>query len=150
MGYYFIFEINRAKIKAEMTMRGKNPGTSLLVLRIENPYSDGNFVRLDEDEFRYDGVLYDVIREVQAGDAVVFYCLHDIEEENLLLLLDTINKKKDKSQLTQHIITAALPVITDGIRRPGSTPVKYTHQDFRLLSCNLSGWTPPPEAPGLS
>ena len=43
---------------------------------------------IEEDEFRIDDEMYDVVRTKAKGDSVYLYCLHDENESRLYTILD--------------------------------------------------------------
>jgi hypothetical protein len=51
------------------------------------------FQRIDERKCRYDGVLYDVVRQEIHGDTTWYYRLRDEDETRLFANLDELAKK---------------------------------------------------------
>jgi len=43
---------------------------------------------MEEDEFRFNDEMYDVVKEEIHGDSVYFYCIHDENESRLYAVLD--------------------------------------------------------------
>lgn len=55
-----------------------------VLLKFESKTLSGNknFVKLSDDEFFYNGNLYDIISQNETFDSIIFYCIHDTEEED--------------------------------------------------------------------
>jgi hypothetical protein len=52
--------------------------------RIQNSEFSRYFHRIDKGEFRYKGKMYDIVKEVKTNESVIFYCINDKKEEQLL------------------------------------------------------------------
>lgn len=60
----------------------------LALSRADRHAPSSSFVRMEEGEFRYQGALYDVVREKWRGDVWHVWVIHDREEEQYLDVLD--------------------------------------------------------------
>ena len=145
LGYYFIFEIYKLKVKQEMRRSTHHGSTSLAVLKIIDPSSDPDFKRVERKEFRYKGSLYDVIREVKSGPVTIFYCIPDKKEEDLLAAMNRVNKSKFLLSLWQHLITVAWS--SPGLAFTDTHPVDiiFPAMSVPLHSALMQNWSPPPE-----
>lgn len=63
-----------------------NTQISYLKSQISNLNTEDSryFHRIDKGEFRYKGKMYDIVKEVKTNDSVIFYCINDKKEEQLL------------------------------------------------------------------
>jgi hypothetical protein len=157
-GYYFVFRYNQSLIRDEIKgmIRSGNANAEYTVLRISSPLLDPGFKRIDRNEFRYHGRMYDIIREVDEGDATLFYCINDTKEESLLAGYDKILKgsseygSHEKSNrahaILYHIITLAIITYQE-------TPVSYpldmpshAYVPIRISQPFHIPVSPPPEA----
>jgi hypothetical protein len=145
MGYYFLFEVNRALVKREMTAQMQRSGVKLSILRISDPVRNPDFKRLDKREFLYQGKMYDILKEVKKGAVSIFYCIHDEKEQKLLAGFKKVCHSKLSHFLSEHVVKTALPV-------PGKifSPLSGNRVRFPLLKNNicfadLLPATPPPE-----
>jgi len=59
--------------------------------------------RLDEKEFRYNGSMYDIVREEVKEDSVYFYCILDKKETLLELLFTEHLAKQTRENSPQNI-----------------------------------------------
>ncbi len=58
--------------------------------------NDKNFIRIDKQEFRYKGKLYDIKKEIHQNGKIIFYCINDLKEEILLKNFSLFNGNNDK------------------------------------------------------
>jgi hypothetical protein len=121
MGYYFVFDFNRHVVRDEMKQLIKAGyfEDSFIVLKIENPYFNPDFKKVNNGEFRYKDKLYDIVSETKTGNCIIFKCINDKKEEKLLagfhrvlelaLCQNNPSKAKHATALLYHIIKLALP-----------------------------------------
>lgn len=92
-GYTVVFTALRHAVQKEvkaMLKRGV-PESDLHVLVIPQSVErdpQSSFRRIHDGEFRYRGRMYDIVRKDIRGDTTVYYCINDIEEEQLFARLD--------------------------------------------------------------
>jgi hypothetical protein len=149
VGYFFIIEIHRLRVKKELASRttGKN---DITILRIENIMNDTSFRRIDEKEIRYMGSFYDVVKEVQSGNSLVIYCIRDTKEENLDVAMKTVSNNKLLASLWELVIKNVIP---DGkIIVPAPSFELLTYPDFSetLNSAGLTILSPPPKQAAMA
>ena len=85
-GYYFIFSHNQGILQDEMKSLIR---AGFLKVRYEkviiaDPASDPDFKWVEKGEFRYKGKLYDLISMEIKGKTVIFNCINDKKEEQLI------------------------------------------------------------------
>ena len=73
--------INEAKSEAAQRINDKDLATLTIS---DAEFASGKASYLNDNEFRYNGNLYDVSTSVRNGDKVTFKVLHDEKEEGLL------------------------------------------------------------------
>ena len=92
-----MFELFRADYRAEAArlIDAGVPVHGQVVFSFEK----NEFTRIewkDDDEFRFEGNLYDIIRTETNGDSVYVYCIYDEDDTSLYAVLDKlIEKDKD-------------------------------------------------------
>jgi hypothetical protein len=145
MGYYFIFELHKYNINKEMQTRTHKGSTALTILKISDTEIDREFQRVEKKEIRYKGLLYDVIKEVPGGRTTIFYCIHDKKEENLLAVMNTVNKNKFLLSLWDHVIKIAIPHLEMPLANPYAAKIIFPRITVLLGSVHLTKWSPPPE-----
>lgn len=92
VSYYFTFIAQQHQIKNEVAIKIMNniPENELTVFSFHPESKEFNKIEwIDDMEFRYNGQLYDVVNQLTNTDGTIhYYCLNDIEEEDLLNNLD--------------------------------------------------------------
>ncbi|MEI6889360.1 MAG: hypothetical protein ACOYM0_07300 [Bacteroidales bacterium] len=146
-GYFIVYEFNRYLIRREFTslIRHGCFDRDITVISIYNPGADPAFRRVEDSEIVYHGNLYDVAKEVHKGNTVVFYCIHDQKEQQLIAGMKRTHQNKKALNLLQHLVTIALPAAS-----PGTHPQETKTLSYPLLSEHYTGNTvipfaPPPE-----
>lgn len=96
VGYIAFIKVNLFLIHKEVKhelMRQK-PDDECTILRI--PKKEQNlqnaFVAIHSREFRYKGMMYDVISQRDSADITIFKCIRDEDEENVFRVLADIIK----------------------------------------------------------
>jgi len=155
-GYYFVFKCDQIRLKKEMTETIRNGSFrgNYEEITILNPATDRDFKILDKGEIQYRGKLYDVISTRTYGNSVVFRCINDTKEEELLARYDNYSswvtgmnlpeKSKNSQAMLYHIIKYAL-LNKYSIQPPSTSSVilfSETSSDF--LSPLLLPDFPPP------
>ncbi len=106
-GYLFVFEIQKHEIRREIKQQIKAgvPETELVLLKILERKPDLTFQHVDKHEFRYDGKMYDVVRQESHGDTTWYYCLADEKETQLFAHLEELVKRdmRQNSERQQRI-----------------------------------------------
>ena len=146
IGYYFIFEIYKYRVKKEI-QNAIHPGSvSVTILKIVDIQQDPQFQRVEKKEFRYKGALYDVIKEVRSGRTTIFYCIHDKKEEDLLATMNTVNKNKFLLSLWQHLIKIAYLSDNLAFKQPFPVEILFPTFSVPLTSVLIKTFSPPPES----
>jgi len=144
-GYYFLYEVNKLLVRKEMeALMERNP-TRLIVLKIFEPGRDPDFCRVDKHEIRYDGNLYDVLKETTKGRISFFYCIHDQKEQDLLTGFNKVSLEKLSQTLSDHLIKIALPVFSEDHNNSIAKKITFLFLKVDTTTCPLLPLTPPPE-----
>jgi hypothetical protein len=108
-GYLAAFYVLQYRVRSEMktTIKAGLPETMLavLVFRTSSLGNDTPPVQwLEEDEFRYAGGMYDVVRSYTSGDSTYFLCINDVQEERLSANLDShVNREMNATGRTKSL-----------------------------------------------
>jgi len=102
VGYFAFFLAGRYQAKKAMwqsiSLNETRGALDVIVITKEMKQSvDPTFTRLNNNEFRYKGKLYDIVRSKNVGTATYYYVINDKKEENLYSFLT----ENIKSQLAQ-------------------------------------------------
>ncbi len=157
-GYYFVFKCDQISIKSEMKnliSNGSNRSHYTEVI-IVNPSIDKDFKMLDKDEFSYRGRMYDVISTRFSGNSVIFTCLNDTREEQLIARYDKYSgwltgmnlpeRSKNSQAMLYHIIKYAL-LNKYSIQPPVISPViLFTEPNSNYHSIAIVPSYPPPRS----
>jgi len=159
-GYFFVFKLQQHEIRQEIKQQIKAgvPEEELVLFKIPQILGEkppATFQRIHAREFRYNGKLYDIVREETHGDTTWYYCLPDEKETQLFANLDELVKRDmDQNPARQQQRERILQLFG---------PLFFSrHQDFPFLDSaeevkfaadrfGLKIWidpppTPPPEA----
>jgi len=107
-------------VKNEMkaVIRGGDFQSQYEEITVVNPGSNRDFKMLDKDEIQYMGKMYDVISSRTSGNSIIFKCINDTREEQLLSRYDRYSswsagmnlpeRSRNSQALLYHIIKHAL------------------------------------------
>lgn len=97
IGYFYY---TRSQIRAEMKvlMKSNIPKEKIIILKIAN--NSKYFIRIHKKEFRYEGKLYDIIKEIKKNYFTIFYCINDEKEEQLMESYSKIFQSSDDGIIT--------------------------------------------------
>ena len=158
-GYFVIFKIQRMRIRGEIKSQMKQ-GISeeqLVILKIPNSKQNEliqPWWMMDENEFRYYGKMYDVVRKWERGDTTWYYCLEDEKESLLFADLDErirdqlnnspINRsnQKNKQLFSSQYIGASQDELSIYFRQKAIEDLPYF---FRIKTWIVNPATPPPQ-----
>jgi len=103
-GYYFTFLIIQQGYKRDFITHLKNDASTkdVLLLRISDEEirsGVSNFKWTEENEFVFQGKMYDVISRQKQGNMNIFRCLNDNREEMLMAKYEGIIKHKTDTAL---------------------------------------------------
>jgi hypothetical protein len=155
-GYYFVFRCDQIQVKNEMKgmIRSSYFSGHYEEIRITNPSSNRDFTMTDKDEFRFHGMLYDIISTKVSGNTVIFRCINDTKEEQLLARFDNYStllagntipgKARNSQAMLYHIIKHAL-LNTFTVRPPSvSSALIYYYPLVDFESVIIQPSSPPP------
>jgi hypothetical protein len=91
-GYLLVFEIQKHAIRREIKQQIKAgvPEAELVLLKFVEGKSYPAFQRVHAREFRYQGKMYDVVRQESRGDTTWYYCIADEKETQLFANLEEL------------------------------------------------------------
>lgn len=103
-GYYFAFQMvytgYKKQFRKQISSHSNNENTEVLVISdSEIRQHNSPFKWTEEDEFRYHGKMYDIVKCEKQGDNNIFYCVNDKNEEKLLARFEDYMKHHTDSEL---------------------------------------------------
>ena len=157
MGYYFVFSYNHFMVRSEMKnlIKAGYFKDSFIVLKVDNPLLNKDFRRVGPGEFIFRDQLYDIIKEEKEGNSIVFLCINDKNEEDLLsgfhryfeasFIQGNPAKAKHAQALLYHVIKLALSGNTFTIVFIESADILFASPFYSLFSVFFPPSSPPPE-----
>lgn len=150
VGAYVYFGVRMVQIRKEMRAELRQMDESELdkiILTIKE-YKEA---LVEDDEMELNNRMYDIARTELQGDRIIVYCLHDENEDNLLVLLDSIlsNSSKDKkpipSSLLGFVNLISLPIHIDNTITEIAKEDHHTAYLFSQSSSLKPILSPPPK-----
>ena len=159
-GYYIAFKGVQYSVKKEIKRKLKNnvPEDELFIIRLtKSDISKGKngFKYIEANkEFTYNNKMFDIVRRETKGDSVIFHCINDVQEENILANIDFLVKenfckspatKKKASNSIKLIIKHALP--KSDIEFPSNCLSKLLSEKYfsTIFPIFIDVISPPPE-----
>jgi len=156
MGYYIVFTIMKMDLHEEMRSEIKNINNKEIQKLIFQVSEFKAKVKLTEDdEFIFNGEMFDIIRSEKNGDNIIVYCINDKKEEQLISFVkenysscnDRQNPLKERTlQIIKNIIKDALQC--DSFKNNEST-VQNTlcfMNNYSVIKTFIQIPSPPPKA----
>ena len=134
-GYYFIFLQlqNCFKQLAQNKIDDYIPLENLILIKVNKKSSFENhvdvFERLNDEEFKYYGKMYDIYKEEENGDTVFFYCVSDENEDVILKAFTDYASNFNDINLNPIIKNIIKTFITNAIQ---SSLLVYKYYSSRL------------------
>ena len=156
-GYYFVYIqlLNNFKYIAQNEVSVQIPLEKLELIKINNnkDYNENEFERVNDEEIRYNGNMYDIYKIENKDDETFFYCVNDENEDVILkAFTEFISDKKDdksnsavKNIIKIFISQAISPQVYELIHYNSKNNITTTNNHF-LLKTNLEIPSPPPKA----
>ena len=157
LGYYLVFSYNQFVLRTEIRTLIKSHlfDNACAVLQIDDPLHNKDFRRLNEEEFRYKGVLYDIVSEETNSSGLTIRCIIDCQEDNLIAGFshsqeflngqNTSASSKYAAAMLRHVITLALVESSFVQPQQTSSDIRYFMNTFSIFSIMYPPLYPPPE-----
>ncbi|NWF50896.1 MAG: hypothetical protein HXY49_10190 [Ignavibacteriaceae bacterium] len=112
------------------------------------------FQRIDKKEFRYNGMMYDIIEEIETADSIFFHCINDKNEDHLFSVFSKhIEQNSDNKTTNNNTYKAISQLITEP---PAFDDFSKNHFSCRIIRNNFKSefnilnypevLTPPPRS----
>jgi hypothetical protein len=128
-----------------MRARISQSATEMICLKVAGGDHNPSLQRMDKREIRFNGQMYDVVREIDKGDVKLFFCIPDTKEDQLYAGLKRINHNKQRLNLWDHMVKIALPENVMNLQHISSESISFPHIQISLYSALVPTWSPPPE-----
>lgn len=147
-GYHLVFYIQRAALKSEMKAFLKDQKTHKDVVQIS--FSAEELKQLEwegDDEFCFEGEMYDVIQKKEDGNRIVVLCIPDKNETALLNEYQKTHRRNTSNSATAQLFSIHF-VLPDNysLQLPQKNIEKYfAHYFFNLQNLASTVIPPPPD-----
>jgi hypothetical protein len=153
VGVFFVFKIQQYHARKEMKQLIKQglPESSLIAISFS--YNETNFEWKDEHEFRYKGIMYDIVKQTSDGSTITYFCVNDEQESALFAHLDEELQKNESGKKTNNCIKLLFKFLAgmncasaDLLADPSVSPV-VLHNHFMCIYSHPAKdiQCPPPE-----
>lgn len=158
VAYVFLIKINlfliHKEVKRALVMDLPDSAYTILTIEKKKQNLQNGFVAIHSREFRYNGMMFDVVSSRDSADCTIFKCIRDEDEEDVFRVLSdiiTMNYSGEKSDRMSHMplffnflffenLSIILPINTYSMNEVSNI---YT---FKLISNAIPPHTPPPIA----
>ncbi|MEI7725037.1 MAG: hypothetical protein WCK09_08020 [Bacteroidota bacterium] len=157
MGYFVIFQFNQLLLRHEMASEISSGMPSLKLEKIKIPKAtpDKTLKFSDDNEFYYNGILYDVVSKVSLKDTITYTCIRDANEQNLInrvsLFLHNSSALKN-TRKAKSILVLIENLMNQALTQKTLLPKSFPQKDFLfpVMSCHITivffpDYSPPPE-----
>jgi hypothetical protein len=162
-GTYTCFKIRQYKVHKTIKRQIKKgvEEKDLVLLKIHQDLEEkenSRFKRIHSKEFRFDGEMYDIVRQEQQGDITLYWCVWDKEETALFAELDIMvgkamgtnpEQKKDSDKLNKFLSSLFFEELHDDFCNLDSSGDDNFYFHFCTKNFVSEIPSPPPEVPVL-
>lgn len=156
MGYFIIFNTLQYQAKTEIKRSIKNnlPQNKLTVIAVPIKEIPGLDWYEDNQEFRYQGKMYDIVRSETKNNIRYYYCINDTQEDDLFASLGEhiskhVNQDVSHNKNTKNVIQKVIKdyYFEQCLRAPGifSIRLQYAHTTSIYCCFSLTINSPPPK-----
>jgi len=156
MGYYIVFRVRQMELKSEVQQYLKSHIDDRNVTRLQFPLQSGKicderFKWEDEDEFEFEGSMYDLLNSRSDANSITFYCLRDDKENELLKSFSDMQEQQDSNKgksgsFFQFLASLyIIPQQTEVVPIHITNLVYYRNYNSFLLHRSSEIITPPPQ-----
>ncbi|PIP54064.1 MAG: hypothetical protein COX07_07330 [Bacteroidetes bacterium CG23_combo_of_CG06-09_8_20_14_all_32_9] len=155
-GYVFVFEIQKHFIKKDIKklLLQYIPTGKLTVIKI-SPVNKNALIWTDLNEFRYKGIMYDIVKKENLNNGIInYYCITDNYETELFAKFDDyINNNIDRQSKNNSLFKNLFKLLT--IQYLPSQKIRFTFSNnfqkldssftFLYFPPGIKPQTPPPK-----
>ena len=159
VGYLVVFKTVQHAIKKEIKTKIKGNLDNKELTLIKDPVYPRNDQKRklhwkEDNEFLYEGNMYDVVRQYQMNDTIYYYCINDTRERDLFAHLDDqVNEKMTGKSVARNLVkifklTIEQNYFIDITAYTLLTKSKATVHNFLVqgyVPVNIDVESPPPE-----
>ncbi|MFH0864706.1 MAG: hypothetical protein V1904_00825 [Bacteroidota bacterium] len=155
MGYYTAFLIQRAQLKKEMKAYIKSDAGAENLQKLFIPVVQfaASVDFIEDNEFIYNGELYDLVKKETSDSVIILYCINDKKEQLLLETArehfsrnhDENSSTNNNSSVLKNIIKEALPENPNFITYSVCHITQGTNYSSLIITQYIAITSPPPK-----
>jgi hypothetical protein len=151
-GYHLVFYLQRAALKSEMKAFLRSQETHRDIVQIS--FTEEELSQLEwegDDEFFFNGEMYDVIQKKADGNKTIIFCISDKKETALLNEYQKTHKRNTTHSATIQLFSTQFVLPDDcSLQQPQKTIKKYpVHHSFSIQNLASTIIQPPPDVSSL-
>ncbi len=158
LGIFFLLEIQQIRIRHEITQQIKQGIPTGKLFKITITADNEHLLCWKKDkEFSYEGILYDVVKEIISNETTIeYYCLTDTQETLLFSKLDDqLKKNSEHSKNSNKPLSAVIKLLTNLYYHPLKNSIPNLLSRSGFTRCELTNTyispflaisSPPPKA----
>jgi hypothetical protein len=148
LGYHLVFSFQIASVKSQMKdfLQKQEQHKDIVLLSLSKEESK-QLSWENENEFRYKGEMFDVIKKKANGNLVLIRCIPDKKETYLLNEYQKNNRRNTSNSTIVQLITAQFILPADHSLKPAEKLITNYFKDYcsRLQSLASTVLLPPPD-----
>ncbi len=141
-GFNLLLDYLIIKCKYDFSIERHHAKEQVTILKINDDEAK-DLQRVDDDEIRYKGKLYDIIKETKKNNILYIKCINDKNEDNLFEILFKINKQDDPNDKSEPLYTKNLLIKNYILNENGM--IHFNRKDKRLYIHLISTYNSPLE-----
>ena len=157
MGYYVIFQCNQLVLRYEMAalIRAGAYTSKFENIKISKNATGRALEFSNDDEFYYQGILYDLIARSSTKDTETYICIQDKNEQSLISNFTQFlrqNSDLKDTKKSKPILALIQQLINQALIQKTLSPKTFLEKDFifpvmicRITPVFLPCFSPPPE-----
>ena len=139
-GFNLLLDYLIQKCKYDFLNEGHHDLKQVTLLKISND-EQKNIQRVDDDEIRYKGKMYDIIKETKNNNILYIKCINDRDEDNLFEILFKINKQDNPNDKSEPLYSKNL-LIKNYILNENEL-IHFQYKGCRIFIFSMSGYNSP-------
>jgi hypothetical protein len=139
MGYFVVFQVLKYQAKKEIkrVIKSQVPDSELTLITVTAENQDELYWFEDEKEFKYQDMMYDIVKKIQKGNVTYYYCIKDTQENGLFANLNDHIQNHVKNDLSSN--KKPISVLQKAIKDYLSVAkFSFNGNDFVLLTYCIS------------
>ena len=139
-GFNLLLDYLILKCKYDFSNEKHHDLEQIILLKITDDEAK-DLQRVDDNEIRYKGKMYDIIKEAKENNILYINCISDRNEDNLFEILFKINKQDDPDSKSEPLYFKNL-LIKNYILNENEL-IHFQYKGCRIFIFSMSGYNSP-------